>query len=448
MEEIKKFQKKLVNSCKEYLNKESFFFDVSISPLCFFTTWAETPGKLKLDYFINRRFNYFFFFKNILSISKNFDLDIFFNKENCIKSKAENIIVSYCSQKNFDAQNNFIDTYFNYSSHKDANLVWFLISLDNYIPQNIPKNLVIVAKKKNNSSNFIYFFNYFFQLFLKEKFNIKKIKHCCWREYDLSEKISNLFFSCFKINIIKNVILNYESIPFQNLLLKKIKQKNNKIKTIGYLHCAPWPLQLDLIYKGQPLDELIVSGLDQKKVLKKYLGWNKVKILVYPSFRFSKKKKKEFSGFIFLPFNLKKQNNYLLRLENYFKELPPKTLNPLKPRIHPLNQSSNIHQNFANELKILLKKNKNKFSNLKKNTSIFLGSATGVCIQTIEEGNKVIHLPENKLIDVFHKYFWRNIKVSYVDKDIFIYEILKKNSLFHLNKNLNNFKKYLIKKLN
>ena len=49
------------------------------------------------------------------------------------------------------------------------------------------------------------------------------------------------------------------------------KKLFRNVKTFGYLHCAPWPLQLDLIYKNQPLDNLIVSGSQQKKVLKNFL---------------------------------------------------------------------------------------------------------------------------------------------------------------------------------
>ena len=69
--------------------------------------------------------------------------------------------------------------------------------------------------------------------------------------------------------------MNYENIPYQNYIVKELKKMNKKINTIGYLHCAPWPIQLDLIYKDQPLDRLIVSGYQQKNVLKKYLGWSK-----------------------------------------------------------------------------------------------------------------------------------------------------------------------------
>ena len=37
---------------------------------------------------------------------------------------------------------------------------------------------------------------------------------------------------------------------------------------------------------------------------------------------------------------------------------------------------------------------------VKKNLSFFFGSATGVCIQALEEGTKIIHFPDDK-IDIF-----------------------------------------------
>ena len=119
---------------------------------------------------------------------------------------------------------------------------------------------------------------------------------------------------------IKNFIINYEGVPFQNQLLNDIKKINYKIKTHGYLHCAPWPLQLDLIYKNQFLDNLVVSGTQQKNVLKKFLGWKKKKISVIPSLRFKKTNKREFNGYLFVPYKLDKEKDYLERLEKFLKE--------------------------------------------------------------------------------------------------------------------------------
>ena len=72
----------------------------------------------------------------------------------------------------------------------------------------------------------------------------------------------------------------------------KYKKKNKTTKVLGYLHCAPWPLQTDLIFRDFFIDTLFVSSKNQKIVLEKYLKWNKNKIKVIPSLRFTKTKKK------------------------------------------------------------------------------------------------------------------------------------------------------------
>jgi hypothetical protein len=58
-------------------------------------------------------------------------------------------------------------------------------------------------------------------------------------------------------------------------------------------------LLIALDKSGQKLDQLFVSGKDQKSVLIKYLGWNKKRISVIPSLRFYKKSQKQFNGYIF-----------------------------------------------------------------------------------------------------------------------------------------------------
>ena len=99
--------------------------------------------------------------------------------------------------------------------------------------------------------------------------------HYSWFEYDFAKQVSKFSKKFFNGKKIKKVILNYESIPFQNMLLKTIKDINKKTITIGYLHCAPWPIQTDLIFRKILLDKLLVSSKEQKKVLINFLGWRK-----------------------------------------------------------------------------------------------------------------------------------------------------------------------------
>ena len=77
-----------------------------------------------------------------------------------------------------------------------------------------------------------------------------------------------------------------------------------------------------------------MSSKEQKKVLINFLGWRKKNITVIPSLRFEKKKKKQLNGYIFLPFNLEKQNNYLKRFEELIIENKT-NFGKIKIRIHP-----------------------------------------------------------------------------------------------------------------
>ncbi len=351
---IENFQTNILKKSIKFID-QSFKnnIDPGLSPLCFLTPWATSPGKFKLDSIMKKKIEIKSIFKNILNISKNHDLNVFFNK-NIKKNNNFDVIVSYATKKSFDSNGNYFDNYFDLGfNHK--NVVWLLISLDNYVPNNIQNNVYIISKNKNQSFSFFYLIRKILKLIYKSKLNKNFLIHYCWYEYDFAEKVSDIFVELFSMSKIKNVILNYECIPFQNKLLKTIKKINKNIKTIGYLHCAPWPLQTDLIYRKFLLDILLVSGQDQKKVLKEYLKWKNVDIRVIPSLRFKKKKSKEFNGFIFIPYNLKPINNYIERFEKFIISYKF-NLSNLKVRIHPLNQNSKTHIALKEKFESLLKK--------------------------------------------------------------------------------------------
>lgn len=441
LEKIKKNQKNLLDNCKKFLLQErKKNIDISVSPLCFFTVWANTPGYYKtLDlYGLKGKSKILFFFKNLLSISRNFDLKLFLNEQK-INTKPINLILTYSSKKNFDTNGNFFDHNFNLDS-KNSRYFWFLISLDNYIPKKIKPNIAIIAKKKKKSFSLIYLFKHLFELFFYSNFN--SFKHYCWKEFDFSKiLLKKVQYLIHTINI-KNLILNYEGIPFQNYLINEIKRLNYKINTLGYLHCAPWPIQLDLIYKKQSLDRLIVSGYQQKYVLKKYLGWSKKKVNIIPSLRFKKEKKKEFNGFIFVPFNLEKKNDYLERLEKYLIKTKVKNFGNFKVRIHPLNIKSKNHNNFKRECESLITRYSKKKRYKIPNYSLFFGSATGVCVQALEEGTSIIHFPHEENLDVFSPTIWSTINTKKIGEKTYVYKLKKKNYTFLVNNEKNKFHKY------
>ena len=73
VKKIDNFQIKLLQICKKYLNSQKKKnINISISPLCFFTIWAETPGYYKILSLskLVQKSKLIYIFKNLISISK------------------------------------------------------------------------------------------------------------------------------------------------------------------------------------------------------------------------------------------------------------------------------------------------------------------------------------------------------------------------------------------
>ena len=438
MEELFKEQKNLIKKVIKF-NSSSLKkgIDPSLNPLSYMTTWTVTPGYFKLlDLQDIKNFKLFFILKDIFSISKlhNFKAKGFFDIQKDLKIK--NLIISYCTKKNFDKEGNFYDSYFNISS-KNKKYVWFLISLDNKYPKKIKENIIIFKKDSNKQYDLIFF--------LKSLFAAKKNLHLLSNSYIFNKIINSEFKKHFSNKIIKNVIINYEAIPFQHGLIQTLKKINNKTNIICYLHCAGWPLQTELIYKEKKIDKMIVSGIDQKEKLIKYLNWPKKKIEHIPSLRFEKKKKNLFNGIVFIPFEIFQRNKILENFDNFIGNLKKKSFNKLKCKIHPLNESSSKHRELAIKIDKIIKKNSDKFNNFcKKKSSIIFGSATGVCVQSIEEGITIYHFPNNDVLDVFSEKIWPNIKVKKLSDKVYEYSLKKKNKSFLVNNEKNKFDRYLL----
>jgi len=103
----------VINLCKIYLNKVKKKVPISISPFFYFTTWAETLGRVKLLSIIYKfKFKYVkIIIKNIFFLGKNYDL-ILENKKIFFFKNDFDIVVSYSTIKDFDNRGFFYDKYF------------------------------------------------------------------------------------------------------------------------------------------------------------------------------------------------------------------------------------------------------------------------------------------------------------------------------------------------
>ena len=153
-----------LNIAKKYHKKnKNRSIDISVSPFCDFVTWADCIGNEKIKLLQKNKLFSFHYLKNIfkeiflIGMNSNYKIA----SSNIKNKNIKNVIYSYCSKKNFDKSGKFYDTNFNHGSKKNDKIVWFLISLDNYIPKKI-FNTFILYKKKN-------YFNFYYLLrsFLK-----------------------------------------------------------------------------------------------------------------------------------------------------------------------------------------------------------------------------------------------------------------------------------------
>lgn len=449
-----KEQKKIINLSKNYIKiKKNKGIKTELSPVCFMTTWAFTHGFYKLRSLKNenRLKGLIFFIKNIFFIG--FNHDYFLDQSNKKNHENENkkiiTVVSYCRISDFDNKGNYFDKFLNINNVDYPNYIWFLISLDNVSPKTINKNIFILRKKKNKSYNFFFFLKTVLFYIFKFNFSLKKIYHYLSQVYNFSEIASNKFRSLIiKKKNISSILMSYEAVPYQNGIFNEAKKINKKIKNIGYLHCAPWPIQTDLIFRDKIIDLLAVSGSDQKNVLVKYLSWPKNKIFTIPSLRFKRKKLNDFENDIFVPYELFDVQQHFNQFKIYLASLNNKTLNKLRVRIHPLNQNSNKHKIFKIKLEKLLIIFNKKFSNKsKKKISVFFGPATGSIVQALEKNTDVVHFPNDPLLDTFTSQIWPSIKVSRIGELVFIYSLRKKNAMFLTNYNKNNYNDYLLPKI-
>ena len=138
----------VIKHCKIFLNKIKKNSFISANPFFYFTTWADTVGKVKLLSIIKEfKFKYLkTILTNIFSLGKNYDLIPVYSKDFNL-NKYSNVIISYSTINNFDAKGFFYDKFFNISSKEYKNFCWFLISLDHKTPNIVRENIIIVKKK-------------------------------------------------------------------------------------------------------------------------------------------------------------------------------------------------------------------------------------------------------------------------------------------------------------
>tara|TARA_B100000787_G_scaffold68278_1_gene50171 strand:- start:1282 stop:2613 length:1332 start_codon:yes stop_codon:yes gene_type:complete len=432
---IDNYQIESISLAKKYLRRcKKKGININVSPFCDFVTWAQGVGNENLkQLIIPKKVNFkllYFYLLEVITIAKlgcYLKTSLKLEKNN----KKLNIIASYSKKSNYTNNGIFKDSYFNLTNKKNK-IIWFLLSLDNYIPSK-RKNLFIIHKKKNQYSWFL-----LIQMLIKNLFK----KNFFYRFNNttlFSEMMSDMFYDLFKDKKF-NLYLPYESRPLQNALIDAAKKISKKNKIFAYLHNMPWPFQVDMIYKNKNIDILFVCSHLQKFFFTRYYGWPKKKIKVISSLRFTSLAKRKST--IFLPYEINNEKFYIKNLLIFFKLKKFNDKN-LKISIHPLKKLDKRHINFK---KLIIetiagikgvKKNKIKTFN-----SILIGTPGGMATECLQSVGKVYHITNNKY-DIFSKKIWTNLDIKIFNQFTYEYTTIKKDYFIKL-KSSKNFLKQKI----
>jgi hypothetical protein len=369
--------------------------------------------------------------KNILKSLKISGFNLHFNGK---FGDYNALMVSWCFKSDFKKDGVFHDRYFNISSVDDANVFWFLISIDGYIPEQLVDNICILKQKKISlKNNFSFFLNNFLPELWKSKFKWIRIFHTLVYESLYAKAIAReVFLLKSKGYIFDRVIQPYEAQPYQNEINRLLKIQNPHIKTIGYIHSTIPPLPTCLIKRNGAPEYLFVHGFGQLEILSKLLGWHHENLFNIPSLRYQLKKEEKFGGWIFLPYDFDQNQQILQAFELFLSLQLPDSLPVLNSRCHPARIDSIVHIELIENIENLMKKYKNRFSlDIKDNYSIFIG-ATSAVIEALERGVDVVHISTRPIFETYQSDIWNYLSVEQINPQLFKYKLLKKGSYIQL----------------
>lgn len=404
------------------------------SPFFFFCSWAENFGFLLIKDFANQKYSFWLRYKILI---KELIL-INYIQLDCAKKirskKYEKIVLSYFFPKNLKSRRQYFDKYFSIKTNDTKNTLWILIPLENYKKKYEFNDNIILLKRKKKFNFYITFliFLKFIENFTKSFF-FSKLSNI---NIDNNYFDKNLFSILEKIiieNNVKKILYPYESQPHQNYLNHNIKKSFPNIKIIGYMHTAIPPLPLEYLKKNCEPDLLLVNGSSQKNILIKKLGWSSNKVKSISSMRYKMNTNSKMYKKIYLPYYIEDEKKFfkLFKLLIYSK---PKFFFPkLEIKNHPSMGNSKRHLRLIKKISNFLNDEKTFFRTSPSNNkiSIFLGSTAAV-LEGLERKVRVFHICGNDIFEKFDNFYWNEIKIKNIHKNIYEYKISKKGNFIRL----------------
>tara|TARA_Y100000816_G_C26037078_1_gene543035 strand:- start:686 stop:1171 length:486 start_codon:yes stop_codon:yes gene_type:complete len=161
------------------------------------------------------------------------------------------------------------------------------------------------------------------------------------------------------------------------------------------------------------------------------MNWRKKNILIKRSTRFFRKNKIDMKKKLFFPYEIpdpkKIEKAFMGFVELYKNKI---SLN-LDIKIHPVKLKDRSHLSLKNKILNILKQNRKYNRKNYKNVSIFFEYTSSI-IEALERGTKVIQICTEPTLQVYTPYIYKGISIKQINKNIFEYNEIKRNSLIKM----------------
>lgn len=401
--------------------------DVAVSPECYLNCWGRVPGNARVRSLARQRGATIGLLvaraREAALVAGQSGYEVATGKGG--RRPFERLVVSWSRGSDFASDGAYRDRYFRTGSRETPSTLWFLISIDDVAPQILDPN-VILFRRSPGTRRLDFFFlmrSAFSNMIRGRRPNgvVPKLS----ATVSFADQVTRAVMATIEAEQVGMVVMPYEGQPFQHAIFRAAKQRDPKVRTIGYLHSALPPVPTDLIHRLGAPELLMVHGRGQTDILLRDLGWSSPSLRTIPALRFRVSDPATLAGFVFLPYHFDNPDVIEAAFREFVGSCATGTLPDLVVRNHPLMSRSRAHAELTQKLEAIMRSNAHLISLSRAviGTSVFIG-ATAAILEALERGVEAIHICSQPLTESHCPEIWRNLQVERLGEHLFRYRLL------------------------
>jgi len=411
--------------------------DVAVDPECYLNPWAQDVGHSRLrTLFSGWRARPSYLGERTKDTAAYWlrpcDFDVAASADG-YRRPFGTMLVSWSRGSDFNADGVYSDRYVRLSSADTPDVLWFLVSLDDVLPEKIAPNVRICHKVQTTRARGL----------LSSRSRARAGRPASALNDSGARlpsharatalAIASAVQSELRSQRVRHLVMAYEAQPFQHAANLVAKAHDPAIVTVGYQHSSLTATPTDFVYRRGAPDRLFVHGSGQADILLRHLDWPAERLQVSESLRYRRGDPAPLAKHILLPYSFDDADRIVVAIEEYLRSAAPRSLPRWSVRNHPVMTSSRKHLDLENRIRSLVSRYEDRTTedpSADRQTMII--GATAAVIEALERGLEVVHLCANPLLEAHTSAIWRELEVQTLAPSIYRYELKKPGSYIRL----------------